>query len=771
MLELVEVIKALRAVAYNKRHRVPLVISGSESWVYDTCKTLVAELQATGLHNSQIIFQTGKTRLNESARTIDHPSKLLGVEADGFILNAFEGFNPDVFGLAAGIVKAGGLFILLSPDFQRWPDYVDPDYARLAVYPNTAASIKGRFIERFAKETGLASGVFHIDEFCGWVRDAAGGLAKAADSPVSADEPQSSEDCWRQDQSKLVEKLKTLHAGKILVLTADRGRGKTSALGLAAGEILKENADSSIVVTAPLRANVDPLFQFAQEILKLEKSNANKIENGQGGSLTFFPPDELLRVKPSCQLLLVDEAAAIPPALLMRLTRLYKKIVFSTTVYGYEGCGRGFEIRFLEALSKERPGWMHETLSLPVRWGREDPLEGWVFRALMLRPIKLNEKNASNTKSSENNLPQLESAALPLNVGLTINRVHQSELLENEKLLSDIFYLLVDAHYRTTPSDLRDLLDGLNFSIWVARSKNEVLGVLLIAEEGGLDDAIMAQIYEGKRRPRGHLLPQAIISQLGVTGVKSHFARVVRIAVSPEVRKLGIGAQLMAEASNCYKALGFKFIGSMFGASKGLVHFWSKLGFLPTRLGYSKQASSGEYSLMVLKPLQQFPQVGFAHNEVCLTLREDVLATTLNERFRSRMLVQLADEFSELDADFVIVLLKYPANSVVQVIPLPLWMKEEIEAFINRRRYFQACSSSIYHLALIAFTAAISRDELSVFQQKLIIYKLFQKRTIPKVVQLLELSGKKEFDEALRVAVSELYSSSLASADSQQARV
>ena len=590
---------------------MPLVVSGSEDWVYRTCKSFLA-----GLPDDVMLFQTGKTLFCDSASLVAHPSKLLGVEADGFILNAFDGFNPDLFGLAAGVVRAGGFFILLAPDFLSWPDYADPDYVRMAVYPHEATAIQGRFIARFARETGLARGVFHINERRGWVTDPKVLLRDAVDSQTVQEVESSAPKNWRSEQSHLVEKLVNLSSGQIVVLTADRGRGKTSALGLTAGEILKKRVGSTIVVTAPLRVNVDPLFRFAQASLGLDDRKANDIRLTNGGILSFYPPDELLRVNPTCDLLLVDEAAAIPPAVLMRLVQQYKNIIFSTTVYGYEGCGRGFEIRFLDALKTERPGWLHETLNLPVRWGEQDPLEGWVFRSLMLRPIQMLEPVVPSPENHRQNLP-IKKLLLAKDGGeLAVRKVDQLELLGNEQLLSDIFYLLVDAHYRTSPSDLRDLLDGLNFSVWVAQTPTDVLGVLLIAEEGGLDDAIMAQIYEGKRRPRGHVLPQAIVAQLGVTGVKSHFARVVRIAVNPLVRRRGVAAQLLDAAEGHYETKKFDYMGSMFGASAGLIQFWGKLGFLPVRLGYSKQASSGEYSVMVLKPLQ--PETAIIRP--CLTL-------------------------------------------------------------------------------------------------------------------------------------------------------
>ncbi|MCW1891328.1 hypothetical protein OK016_27805 [Vibrio chagasii] len=49
----------------------------------------------------------------------------------------------------------------------------------------------------------------------------------------------------------------------------------------------------------------------------------------QGGSLRFVAPDELLNRKPDCDLLLVDEAAAIPIPMLKSMVDSYRGMVFN----------------------------------------------------------------------------------------------------------------------------------------------------------------------------------------------------------------------------------------------------------------------------------------------------------------------------------------------------------------------------------------------------------------------------------------------------------
>ena len=50
-------------------------------------------------------------------------------------------------------------------------------------------------------------------------------------------------------------------------------------------------------------------------------------------------------------------------------------MVFASTVSGYEGNGRGFEIKFLPELEKLYPQWKAANITTPYRWKKNDPLE------------------------------------------------------------------------------------------------------------------------------------------------------------------------------------------------------------------------------------------------------------------------------------------------------------------------------------------------------------------------------------------------------------
>ena len=78
-----------------------------------------------------------------------------------------------------------------------------------------------------------------------------------------------------------------------------------------------------------------------------------------------------------------------------------------------------------------------------------------------------------------------------------------------------MFGLLLLAHYQTTPSDLRSLLDAPDLALLTLWENEALSGVVLLVREGGLAPDLAEQIWLGRRRPRGQLLPQTLLTHAG----------------------------------------------------------------------------------------------------------------------------------------------------------------------------------------------------------------------------------------------------------------
>ncbi|MDR5868317.1 tRNA(Met) cytidine acetyltransferase TmcA [Halomonas koreensis] len=525
------------------------------------------------------------------------------------------GFDPDAFGAIAGTLRAGGLLVLLTPP--DWGARPDADYARLAEHPWRPEQLSSRYLARLARQLAASP------ETIRW--PAAGppripAWPEAAAPTPAPDDP----DCLTGDQAEAVARLVRLRRRRPLVLTADRGRGKTAALGIACARLLARG-EAEILVTAPRPAAVAGLFARLAELCPEGRRQGQAFHWG-AGRVTFLAPDALTeRVERgeaggAGSWLLVDEAAAIPAGLLGGWLEAFPRVAFATTVHGYEGAGRGFALRFRERLERLTPGWRECHLAAPIRWAAGDPLEALTTRLLML---------------------DAEPAAT---AGAPRERwLDREALARDEPRLRALFGLLVQAHYRTTPADLRRLLDGPSTRVAVLEDAAGPAAVAVTGDEGGFEAGLAERVARGERRPRGHLLAQSLAAHAGCReALSGRLRRVLRIAVHPERRRQGLGRRLLAAELAAARAAGQDLLGASFGAEPGLLAFWQAQGFRAVRLGLTREAATGEHAVMVVAPAGE----GGA-----------VLADGLAARFQALLPALLAFELAALDPGVVLALL------------------------------------------------------------------------------------------------------------------
>ena len=175
-----------------------------------------------------------------------------------------------------------------------------------------------------------------------------------------------------------------------------------------------------------------------------------------------------------------------------------------------------------------------------------------------------------------------------------------TELLQNENKLGEIFALLVNAHYRTSPNDLRQMLDGPNIFVFTLENQGQTVAAAVIAKEGLLPETLTEQIWQGRRRPRGHLLPQSLIAHAGFKEAGRYsYSRVIRIATNPELQRRGLGSKLLLELEDWSRANSIDFLCTSYGYDIALYKFWLRSGMLSARLGLKAEASTGEFSILM----------------------------------------------------------------------------------------------------------------------------------------------------------------------------
>lgn len=558
----VETLRKLRADARRAAHRRLLVVHGTAS----QCRQRACEMLADD-SGAERLWLGPQAPPDVTPVQANQVASCLGGETDLVVIDCHHGLDPDHLAALAGTIRAGGLLLLLTPPLPDWPALPDPALQRFLMAGQRLADGGRGFLQRFAR-------LLQADPLVCLLDAASGRLDWRPCEPAAAPpaEPAAGP-CRTVDQARAVAAVQHLlhgHRRRPLVLLADRGRGKSAALGLALAG-LPADPGRRVLVTAPHRGAVDSLLRHAGAYAP-----------------HFLSPADLLREQPPADLLLVDEAAGIPLPLLERFVQCYPRIVFATTVHGYEGTGRGFALRFAPLLDRLSPGWQQLRLEMPIRWAAGDPLERFLFRGLLLdaTPAGLGSDVASD--------------------GPDIVPLDRAALARDDTLLQQTFGLLVDAHYRTRPSDLRQLLDGQDMVVHLALENGTPVGVVLVVDEGGLDPALADAVWLGRRRPRGHLLAQTLSAHCGVRhGARLPVSRVMRIAVHAERRQRGIGRRLLQAAAGAAGERGSACFGTSFGVTTELLDFWRTCGMQPIRLGLRADAASGSHSLVMLQALNQ----------------------------------------------------------------------------------------------------------------------------------------------------------------------
>ena len=581
--------------AARRRHRAVLVLSGGRAWTASTALALAKSIDSE-LCGFEALWLSDRPELSEgaaNARPIRAATRTIGSETALLCYDAWSGLDPDALAAACGTLRGGGLLLLLTPPLGQWPDLPDPQAQRIASWPHGPEGVGPRFPRRIARALADQPAVTLVRQ--GEPLPPPPEPLEDTREPTPPSLPSNPAGPATADQSHAIEAVIRTARGRArrpLLLVADRGRGKSAALGIAAARLLAAGA-SRVLVTAPRREACESLFRHAALGWPGEagafRGPSNELSRGDR-SLCFLPPDLLCastvehRSVARCDLLLVDEAAAIPVPLLTCLLRRFGRVVFATTVHGYEGTGRGFDLRFRAVLDRLTPAWRRQTLEQPIRWATGDPLEALLARVLLLEAT-----------------PAVPPDPLPPRP--RVSRLAREALASDDAALSQVFGLLVLAHYQTRPMDLRMLLDAPGVRLYAVSARGRILATLVAIEEGGISDpGLRQEVFEGRRRPRGHLIPQTLSAHGGLADAPAlRFLRVVRIAVHPALERQGLGGRLVRILLRDARREGLDLIGASFGAAPELIAFWRACGLRPVHLGTSRNAASGEHALVMLR--------------------------------------------------------------------------------------------------------------------------------------------------------------------------
>ncbi len=679
--------------------------------------------------------------------------KYLGTTYNVLVMDLINSLKPNDVGRLIGIVEQGGLVILQTPKWSDWHNRKNLFQLSLAVPQHPEP--RKVFVKWFKAVTEDCEGVFiyDVDED----RPIKVSRAPRTHHPkkeieIPKEERIFPEELYRlaltQDQVnaiKLLEEVvkKPRKRHMCVILIADRGRGKSCAIGIAlAGiinELLKVKNKVRIAITAPQLTNVQALMNMAMKALEVMKlkfkaiyRGPNIIEiRGDRFSIEYWEPAVVPKL--GVDIAVVDEAAGIPVPLLHKIRKSYQRSIYATTIHGYEGAGRGFSIRFLKRL-KEDPHtelYVYE-MEEPIRYAKDDPVERWQFRVLLL--------DAEPDELTSEDLKYIEEQKFEY----LILDPEQLFTLENEQLLRSLFGIYVLAHYRNEPDDLGMMADAPHHSIRALRTPTgKIIAAIQLAEEGPIAFDYLDSLLRGGRIP-GNIIPDRLLKHARLRDIgEGKGWRIVRIAVHPSVQGRGIGTYFLKKVEEEARARGYDWIGSGFGATGELLHFWIKNGYIPLHISPDRNPVSAEYTVLVLKPLNE---------------KWSKIVDIVSREFRLKLIESLHDTYRDLEIEVAHQLL----NTYVEVREgtkcekpklSPIQLDRLLSYYAGYMTY-ESCTDVMHILSKHYWISdPPCRPRLNEFQERLLILKVLQGLPWDVCADILRTKKSRLMDEMRTIAL------------------
>jgi len=660
--------------------------------------------------------------------------RVMGTTWDILILDLFDELRPNDIGRLVETVSGGGLIIIFAPPISKWTKTVTEFQRRLLTYPHTEEELKHRFIVRFIRKLTEHDGI--------WIIDLEKETVHGSDSKPKLDLaktiviPSSSlfskklyELAKSQDQIgvlRLIEgMIEIVDRKKVLVLTANRGRGKSAIIGLGLAGVVNEwrklGLRRRVIVTAPELLNVKVLFEFLVKGLEALGLKYNcvwsegcitRVEVGKV-MVRFMKPYDVLAKKRD--MTVVDEAAGIPVPMLFRILKVSDRAIFSSTIHGYEGAGRGFSIRFLKSL-REHKNIELKTYQMtePIRYAENDPIEKWLYDVLLLdaEPAELTEEEK-----------KLKVADVAEYYKPDLNAWFSGEL---EEELRDFIGIYVLAHYRNRPNDLVILADAPHHEARALKlPSNKIVTSIQLTREGPLPkDLILKAALEGEGTP-GHLIPNVVLRHYHVREFgKLKGVRIVRIAVHPELMDRGLGSKALKEIEIESRRLKLDWIGSSFGASKRLLNFWLKNDFIPIHISPTRNPVSGEFSVIVVKPISR---------------RAKSIVRKLNNMLKLKLLDTLIDVYFRLEPEVASQILK--SGWPVKTIKLSGIQWIRVKMYASGKMVYEATADAVRSIVKKHFLEKSHESiELDDWEEAVLILKCLQGKSWKETAKILDVN-------------------------------
>ncbi|ETN81931.1 putative ATPase DUF699 [Necator americanus] len=743
---------------------------------------------------------------------------ILGNTYGMLVLQDFEALTPNLLARTIETIEGGGIVVLLLKTVNSLRQlYTIAMDVHNRYRTESHTQIVARFNERFILSLASCKGIAVVDDHLHILPISSHISSLEPVQPSTKGSLSPSETVLKalKESMKdtkpigpLLNKCRTACQGKALLrlldvitdkdlnvtcsITAARGRGKSASLGLAlAGAVAF--GYSNIFVTSPSPENLKTLFEFVvkgfdtlgyQEHIDYELIQSTNPEFQKAlvrvnvfrehrQTIQYIHPSDAGKLG-QAELVVVDEAAAIPLPLVKELIFGTYIVFLSSTINGYEGTGRSLSLKLLQQLRQQSAGSakgeklasskgrkLHElTMEESIRYKPGDEIEQWLNRLLCLNAANINTKLTCGTP------PPSECELYFVNRD-TLFSFHKA----SESFLQQIMAIYVAAHYKNSPNDLQMLSDAPAHHLFALMSPvkedqssvPEVLALAQVCLEGNLSEETVSGAVGTGKRAAGDLLPWTISQQFMDRDFPTLCGgRVVRIAVHPDFQSMGYGTRTIELLEEYYlghvpsieenvketvktikdgntvalleeqvapradlppllmrlserKAERLDYLGVSFGLTLDLLKFWKKSGFVPVYLRQTPSPLTGEYTCAMLKRL---------HGDEA-DPSPSWLAAYFRE-FRKRLISLLSFEFKKLPINLGLSLLQTRNKEVITALQTD---RKGFVLVINREQ-------------LSMFLSNVDLKRLSEFARNLVDHHM--------ITDLLPTISKLYFEERLK---------------------
>uniref|UniRef100_A0AC35TPU2 RNA cytidine acetyltransferase n=1 Tax=Rhabditophanes sp. KR3021 TaxID=114890 RepID=A0AC35TPU2_9BILA len=627
--------------------------------------------------------------------------KILGNTYGMVVLQDFEALTPNMLARTIETVEGGGLVVLLMSSVNTLKQLFTMTMDIHTRYRTDDVAIVPRFNERFILSLSSCKTCIVTDDKLNIlpISSHVNSLVAVSEKKIGVSKEllaikESVEDtkpigdlvkrCKTKCQAKALLTLLDVITAKggrtVCSMTAARGRGKSAALGLAiAGAI--GFGYGNIFVTSPSPENLKTLFEFVVLGLKdmgyeehgdyeLVQSSASElgkavvkvtVKRDWVQTIQYISPSDAVKLG-QAELVVIDEAAAIPLPLVNALMDGDYIVFLASTINGYEGTGRSLSLKLLAKLREQAVASFGKKKSITprdgakklyevgleesIRYNPGDHVESWLNRVLCL--------DSGNTQTIIGGAPSWEKCQLYYVNRDTLFSYHKA----SEGFLNNLVSIYAAAHYKNSPNDLQVLSDAPNHHIFVLMAPvtedqtkmPDILVMLQVCYEGNLSKDSILQAQGKGRKAVGDLIPWTVSQQFMDHDFPQLLGgRIVRIAVHPDYQSKGYGKRAIQLLTDYYEgkipitaqatkairqvetdevlnvleenisprdnlpslllklnerpAEKLDYLGVSYGLTVNLLKFWKRSNFVPVFIRQSVNELTDEHTIVMLKSL------------------------------------------------------------------------------------------------------------------------------------------------------------------------